>query len=171
MYLAKIGKHSDGPVCAACRNPVLCFCRSATINRYNSADVLVYVGIPTAATLIGGSLLFERQHGLLDAFQTLVASNPWVFVRAGSMSGLVNLTSYLAIGTTSSLTFKVSGCLKNLGVVWYGVVTHGDVVTGWHMLGYGVSLAGFVIYTYSRQSKATGVPAAPVPSNGKAKAS
>lgn len=121
--------------------------------RYNSADVLVYVGIPTAATLIGGSFLFERQHGMLEAFQTMLAVKPWIFVQAGCMSSMVNLTSYLAIATTSSLTFKVSGCLKNLGVVWYGVVTHGDVVTMRHMMGYAVSLAGFVIYSYSRQAK------------------
>jgi len=121
--------------------------------RYNSGDVLVYVGIPTAATLIGSSLLFERQAGLIQAFQALLPTKPWTFVQAGFMSALVNLSSYLAISTTSSLTFKVSGCLKNLGVVWYGVVSHGDVVTVRHMLGYAVSLAGFVIYTYSRQAK------------------
>jgi hypothetical protein len=114
----------------------------------------VYVGIPTASLLVGGSLLLERQQGLFSAFDTLLATNPWVFVQAGITSSLVNLTSYLAISTTSSLTFKVSGCLKNLGVVWYGVVTHGDVVTVRHLLGYALSLAGFVIYSYSRQAKA-----------------
>jgi hypothetical protein len=126
---------------------LLCCCR------YNSSDVLVYVGIPTASLLVGGSLLLERQHGLFSAAKTVMATNPWVFVQAGVTSSLVNLTSYLAIATTSSLTFKVSGCLKNLGVVWYGVVTHGDVVTLRHMLGYALSLAGFVIYSYSRQAK------------------
>lgn len=122
--------------------------------RYNSADVLVYVGIPTASLLVGGSLLLERQQGLFRAFETLLATHPWVFVQAGVTSSLVNLTSYLAISTTSSLTFKVSGCLKNLGVVWYGVVTHGDVVTLRHLVGYALSLAGFVIYSYSRQTRA-----------------
>lgn len=121
----------------------------------------MYVGIPTGATLISGSLLFERQKGVIEAVKALVPQQPWTFVQAGCMSGLVNLTSYLAIATTSSLTFKVSGCLKNLGVVGYGVMAHGDVVTLNHMLGYAVSLAGFVIYSYSRQSKAPRAAAAP----------
>lgn len=114
----------------------------------------MYAGIPTAITLISSSFLYESQHGMLQALKTLIATKPWVLVQAGLMSGLVNFTSYLAISTTSSLTFKVSGCLKNLAVVWYGVATHGDVVTLQHMLGYAVSLAGFTLFSYSRQYKA-----------------
>jgi hypothetical protein len=128
--------------------------------RYNSADVLVYMGLPCSALLIASSLIFERQKGLFAAFEAILSTNPWIFVKAGVMSSLVNLTSFLAISTTTSLTFKVSGCLKNLAVVWYGVVTHGDVVTGRHMLGYAVSLAGFVIYSYSRKSKGSVAPTA-----------
>lgn len=137
--------------------------------RYNSADVLVYMGVPCASMLIAASLMFERQRGLFHAFELLLSTKPWAFLKAGLMSSAVNLTSFLAISTTSSLTFKVSGCLKNLGVVWYGVVTHGDVVTPRHMLGYAVSLAGFVIYSYSRQSKGAG-PAAAAAAAAKAKA-
>lgn len=122
--------------------------------------MLVYVGVPSAVTLIGGSLLFERPYGLFERFAALLPTKPWGFIQAGCMSSVVNLTSYLAISTTSSLTFKVSGCLKNLGVVAYGVVSHGDVVTGRHMLGYAVSLAGFVIYSYSRQRAGAAAAAA-----------
>jgi hypothetical protein len=70
----------------------------------------VYVGLPSALTLIGGSLLFERRRGLLQAAAALLPGKAAAFLQAGGMSAAVNLTSYLAISTTSSLTFKVSGC-------------------------------------------------------------
>ncbi len=43
--------------------------------------------------------------------------------------------------------------------MWYGVVTHWEVVTGRHMLGYAVLLAGLVVNPYSRQRE--GSSAAP----------
>lgn len=113
----------------------------------------MYVGTPSALVLIVGSLLTERQHGMLQVGRVLLATQPEAFLKAFGMSSIVNLTSYVAIATTSSLTFKVAGCLKNLGVVWYGVVVHNDHVTAAHMLGYGVSIAGFVLYS---RLKATG---------------
>eukprot|EP00775_Hariotina_reticulata_P006948 gene6948-7165_t len=116
-------------------------------NKYNSAEVLVYVGLPSALVLIMGSLLTERQRGMLTAAQVLIEARPEAFLKAFSMSCLVNLTSYMAIATTSSLTFKVAGCLKNLAVVWYGVVVHNDHVTKGHLFGYAVSIAGFVLYS------------------------
>lgn len=105
------------------------------------------MGLPSAAVLIFGSLLTERQRGMLSVLQLLMKDRPEAFLKAFSMSCLVNLTSYMAIATTSSLTFKVAGCLKNLGVVWYGVVVHHDHVTKGHLFGYAVSIAGFVLYS------------------------
>jgi hypothetical protein len=116
--------------------------------------VLVYVGFPSAAALIGGSLLFERRSGLLPALGALLPARGGAFLKAGLMSAAVNLASYWAISSTSSLTFKVCGCLKNLGVVGYGVAVHGDRVSSRHLLGYGVSMAGFVFYSYTRQQAA-----------------
>lgn len=117
--------------------------------RFNSAEALLYVGMPSALVLVGGSLLLDGPEMLAVAAK-LWQTGAMEFLRAWSMSSLVNLTSYLAIYTTSSLTFKVAGCLKNLVVVWYGVVVHGDNITHWHLLGYAVSVAGFVLYTISK---------------------
>lgn len=107
----------------------------------------MYVGGPSALVLVAGSLLLEAPAGMLAGGQALLASSPGYLLRASAMSAAVNLTSYLAIATTSSLTFKVAGCLKNLGVVWWGVAMHGDTVTPRHMMGYLVSMAGFALYS------------------------
>ncbi len=122
---------------------------------YSSADVLLYVGGPSALLLMGAGLVLEGR-SMLSAAAALAAVRPGALVRAWAMSAAVNLTSYLAISTTSSLTFKVAGCLKNLAVIWVGVAAHGDSVTAWHMLGYAVSVAGFLLYTMHKTRGAGG---------------
>lgn len=45
------------------------------------------------------------------------------------------------------LSNKVAGCLKNIAVVWYGVVAHLETVSAAQMIGYAVSVAGFAMYS------------------------
>jgi hypothetical protein len=134
---------------------VLLRCICLACNRFNTAEVLVYVGIPSAAALVGGSLLLDGAP-MLQLAGKLWATQPIAFLQAWAVSSMVNLVSYLAISTTSSLTFKVAGCLKNLAVVWYGVAFRGDHITKGHLLGYAVSVAGFVLYTYSKSAAPAG---------------
>lgn len=119
--------------------------------RFNSAEVLVYIGIPAALVLMGSSIVLDGP-AMLALASKLWQINPALFLKAWAVSSAVNLTSYMAISTTSSLTFKVAGCLKNLVVVWYGVVVHQDHITAWHLLGYAVSVAGFALYTCSKSA-------------------
>lgn len=113
--------------------------------------MLVYIGIPAALILTGSSVLLDGP-AMLALTSKLWQANQALFLKAWAVSSAVNLTSYMAISTTSSLTFKVAGCLKNLVVVWYGVVAHQDRVTAWHLLGYAVSVSGFALYTYSKSA-------------------
>ncbi|WIA13658.1 hypothetical protein OEZ85_007220 [Tetradesmus obliquus] len=119
--------------------------------KFNTVEVLVYVGIPSALALVGGSLLLDGAPMLALAAK-LWATQPVAFLQAWAVSSMVNLVSYLAISTTSSLTFKVAGCLKNLAVVWYGVAFRGDHISEGHLIGYAISVAGFVLYTYSKSA-------------------
>jgi len=64
----------------------------------------------------------------------------------------VNLSSFFAIHHTSSLTFKVAGCLKNVGVVMWGVLS-GDHFTALQGLSYAISMGGFGLYTYKRTAR------------------
>jgi len=67
----------------------------------------------------------------------------------------VNLSAYFAIQSTSSLTFKVAGCLKNLGVILYGVFFMLESVTPVQFMGYGTSVAGFALYTHTQLQRLT----------------
>lgn len=57
-----------------------------------------------------------------------MATRPWDFAFATLVSFLVNLFCYLAIKYVSATSFKVAGCMKNVLVVWGGIM-QGDVVT------------------------------------------
>ena len=89
----------------------------------------------------------------------LVAARPWEFALAALASFLVNLSTFLAIRHVSATSFKVAGCLKNMLVVWGGIL-QGDVVTPRELQGYAISLAGFLLYSFARRPRAA---VAPVP--------
>ncbi len=90
--------------------------------KYNTAETLLYVGGPTALVLLVAGVLYEGPDMLAAAGGggglALVAADPWVFLAAFAASALVNMTCFVAIQTSSSLTFKVAGCIKNVAVVW-----------------------------------------------------
>lgn len=92
--------------------------------RFNQAEVLVYVSTPSAVLLLLGSAVLElpkmRERGVVPPVLLLAFSS--------TVSCLVNLASYAAIGSTSSLTFKVSGCVKNLAVVWFSTLAYAEHV-------------------------------------------
>lgn len=109
-------------------------------------DALVHIGWMSSICLVLGSILWEGS-GLAAVGGPLMAAHPGAFVYAAATSFATNLTSFLAIAATSSLTFKVAGCLKNVAVVAYGVAAHGEAVTAWQLAGYAVSAAGFLGYS------------------------
>ncbi|GAX82237.1 hypothetical protein CEUSTIGMA_g9665.t1 [Chlamydomonas eustigma] len=119
--------------------------------RFNSAEALVYIGGPTAVFLLLGAVVWEGMGPTSDGW-AVIAQTPSAFLAAFTMSFLVNLSCYFAIQYTSSLTFKVAGCVKNIGVVWYGIVAHKEHVTLVQMAGYAVSIIGFAIYSKLKMS-------------------
>lgn len=113
--------------------------------RFNAVEVVVWLGPPTALILFTGSFIWERE-GLMSYGFALIGEKPLWYLGAVSLGFVVNVAAALGIQTTSSLTFKVVGCVKNTLVVWWGILL-GDRVEGLQMLGYTASLAGFLLYS------------------------
>lgn len=101
--------------------------------RTTVAQVLLWVGLPTGAILSVAAWLVEGERLMAYGFR-VAASNPGIVASLGLASASVNLFSFLAIHLTSSLTFKTVGCMKNVFVVWMGVLM-GDKVSGMQLVG------------------------------------
>jgi hypothetical protein len=114
-----------------------------------SVQVLLYVGLPTGVILSVAAWLVEGER--LAAYGLrIAAANPGIFAALAVASASVNLFSFLAIRLTSSLTFKTVGCMKNVVVVYLGVLM-GDTVTTMQLVGYLIAIGGFVKYTVEQQ--------------------
>lgn len=116
--------------------------------KYNVMEALVYLGPFTFGALAAGAYAFEWE-GLRTQGWAVMQSRPHDFLVATAICFLVNLFCYLAIKYVSATSFKVAGCLKNVMVVWGGIL-QGDVVTPRELQGYAISLAGFVLFSASR---------------------
>ena len=88
----------------------------------------------------------------------IVAANKLAFLLAATLGFFVNLLSFGVIQTTSSLTFKVLGQLKNVAVVMSSVVLFASVVSGTQAVGYLISIAGFVLYNKAKSAPPAGAP-------------
>ena len=113
--------------------------------RYNPVEVVVWLGPPTALILFTASYIWEAE-GLMRVGFSLIKAKPLWYLTAVSLGFVVNVAAALGIQKTSSLTFKVVGCVKNTAVVWFGILL-GDRVEGLQFLGYTVSLLGFLLYS------------------------
>jgi hypothetical protein len=117
---------------------------------YNAVEALVYLSPAIAGALLIGSFIWEwdgltAPHGGFAK----IAEKPLQYAVAALTGFAVNITTYWAIKVTSSLTFKVLGCVKNSLVVWFGILL-GDTLSGSQLLGYGLSVAGFCLYTWTK---------------------
>lgn len=83
------------------------------------------------------------------------AMHPGMMLVAATMGFGVNLFAFLTIQTArgGSLTFKVAQTAKNALLVWLSVLIFHNVVSPRVVLGYGISLAGFLWYTVLQANK------------------
>jgi drug/metabolite transporter (DMT)-like permease len=110
-----------------------------------------YVLAPASAFwLFLASFVYEFDSMRKTGAFSVVASNPLLFLAASSMGLAVNFLSYLVIQSTSSLTMKVLGTLRNILTIFLGVLFYNETVEANEWLGYMVALVGFVVYNIAK---------------------
>jgi len=123
--------------------------------KYNVFETMLYLS-PITGAILGAMSLLTEWDGLTapgGGFAKIWAS-PGLYSAALGMSCLVNLTTFIAIRQSSSLTFKVVGCVKNAVIVMAGVLFMGEAVSLWQVVGYSLSLAGFFVYSAAKMNAA-----------------
>ena len=83
-----------------------------------------------------------------------IAANPFMYMMAAFLGFMVNFLTLGVIKSTSSLTFKVVGQMKNTVVIWLSVVLFGSDITGIQVAGYTISMVGFAVYQRGKTMQA-----------------
>lgn len=80
-----------------------------------------------------------------------IGNAPHKYACAAFLGFLVNLLTLAVIKSTSSLTFKVIGQVKNTLVILVSVALFGAAVTATQVVGYSISMVGFAVYQRGKQ--------------------
>jgi drug/metabolite transporter (DMT)-like permease len=110
-----------------------------------------YVLAPACAFwLFLASLCFEFPKMASSGGFDIILSNPAPFLVAGLTGIGVNFISYFVIQYTSSLSMKILGTIRNVIMVFVGVLFYNEVISTSEALGYSISLAGFIAYNLAK---------------------
>jgi hypothetical protein len=81
---------------------------------------------------------------------TTILTNPFTFL-AAALTGIgVNFITYFVIQFTSSLSMKILGTVRNIMMVVIGVLFYQEIISSAQILGYTISLCGFIAYNLSK---------------------
>lgn len=110
-----------------------------------------YILAPASAlSLTLASLIFEGRAMIADNSLAIVLAHPLEFFLAGTLGLVVNLLSMSVVKVTNSITLKVLGTARGVGLVLYGIFFFGEAVTTQEMGGYMITLVGFGLYTHAQ---------------------
>lgn len=114
---------------------------------------LLHQYIPLAAGQLGLVVLLLEPIGLFSKEEGTILGYEYSFgsvsaILISSMLGLlVNLSTFLVIGATSSLTYNVVGHVKTVIILTGGVLFFGDTMTIKKLLGIALAMMGIVWYS------------------------
>ncbi len=109
--------------------------------------------IPLAAMQLGVVALFFEPLGVFAPTAKTIMGYPYspssvaAILISAVLGLLVNLSTFLVIGATSSLTYNVVGHIKTVIILTGGVVFFGDSMSGQNFLGILFAMGGIVWYS------------------------
>lgn len=109
-------------------------------------EALKHMGGASVAFLGVGVALLEWPEFVAQRAWRRVLAHPHWYAAAATMGFALNVLAFAVIRLTSSLTQKVLGTAKNVGLVVFSVLFLAEQVTTRQWIGYQVSLLGFAWY-------------------------
>ena len=79
-----------------------------------------------------------------------VVQNPFTFIAAATLGLAINFLTFMVIQETSSLSLKVLGMARNLGLVFIGVTFYHEIVPTQEAMGFACTLCGLVAYYHCK---------------------
>jgi len=115
---------------------------------YFTAPICILWMIPSA-------MLTELPQAFRSNSFALVRQHPLVFAASGVSGCLVNLTSFLLVRRTSSMTLKTMTMARNGGLVLFSALLMGESISALEAFGYSGLLVCFAMYTCVKASEAS----------------
>lgn len=107
---------------------------------------LYWIGTACTSSLFILFVVFELRHFIEARAWELAVRHPKKFVAPALAAFAVNALAIVVIKRASSLTLKVLGTVKDIGLVMFGMIFRGNLVTPLQLHGYAISLVGFGAY-------------------------
>ncbi|EEE62153.1 hypothetical protein OsJ_16940 [Oryza sativa Japonica Group] len=120
---------------------------SSEEEKLNPMELLGYMAPVAVVLLIPATFIMERN--VLTMVTALAREDPsfiWILLCNSSLAYFVNLTNFLVTKHTSPLTLQVLGNAKGAVAVVVSILIFRNPVTFMGMLGYGITVAGVVLY-------------------------
>lgn len=120
---------------------------SSEEEKMDSMDLLRYMAPVAVLLLVPATLAMERDaFGVVAGLAREDPSFLWLLLCNSCLAYFVNLTNFLVTKHTSPLTLQVLGNAKGAVAVVVSILIFRNPVTVVGMLGYGVTVAGVVLY-------------------------
>ena len=119
-------------------------------NQLGPVEALWYTSPYTIAWLLALALLTEARTIYQRGSIRLVWLHPAMFAGAALAGAAVNLTSFLLVKRTSSMTVKVLTMVRNAGLILFSALVLGEETTPLELVGYGGLLVCFVAFTVEK---------------------
>lgn len=133
----------------ACRMAVLQYLLGNL--RFELVEGLYVMAPASFGFLVLGIAAFEWDSLVAEDGFGKIARAPHKYICAAVLGFFVNLLTLAVIKSTSSLTFKVIGQVKNTVVILVSVALFGSAITGTQVVGYSISMVGFAVYQRGKQ--------------------
>jgi len=114
---------------------------------------LLHLYVPLAAMQLGAVTILFEPLGLMDPSPKTILGYPYsvaactAIMISAVLGLLVNLSTFLVIGATSSLTYNVVGHIKTVIILTGGVAFFGDSMSGKKFMGILFAMSGIVWYS------------------------
>jgi len=121
--------------------------------KFSALEGLYHMSPICTAWLWGAALFIEAPALVASAKYLLIPQYSGYFIVCMVLGFAVNVVTYLVIKQTNAVTLKIMGTARNAGLVWFGVLFQGDIVNMSQLIGYGIALGFFFLYSYYKTNK------------------
>jgi len=124
------------------------------VNRkFGVIESMYYFAPATVVFFIPLVLYFEGDSLQAPGISSIANKYWYLFVVSSSWGCLVNACGLGVVKNIGAVWFKGINNIKNILLLFFGIVVYGDVVTVLQAIGYTLSLAGFGRYTYVKNKQ------------------